>query len=183
MRHPSLVLTVTLWLSLGFHTDLSAQVTQAPQAKRQPIVCKWTTLDGMNYYLSGDKVTDMKKLEPILSALHDPETDRLRALSNSSQHAGTVFLIGGTVLLIGGVAAVGSDPNSNGIDAQQTAGILGVLLGLAGDYIGAFRLEESLTSKFAAVQRYNAVVHGDDLTSFNRPSQPGFHAQLLAFHF
>lgn len=183
MRHPSLFLVVTFWISFGSYPGLWAQETQPTPVQRQPIVCKWTTLDGMNYYLGGDKVTEMKKLQPILSALHDPETDRLAALSNSSQDSGTVFLIGGTVLLIGGVASIGSDTNSGGIDAQQAAGIVGVLLGLGGDYVGAFKLEESLTSKFAAVQRYNAVVHGEDLSYLPPSSQPAFQAQLLALQF
>ena len=170
-------------MSLGLHSGLGAQQAPPAPAKRQPIVCKWTTLDGMNYYLAGDKVTDTKKLQPIISDLHDPEADRLIKLSAQSKDSGILFLAGGTVLLIGGGGLIVTDPNSGSLDEKQTFGLALVLAGLAGDYLGAFKLEESLTSKFAAVQRYNAVVHGDDLTSFNRPPKPAFQAQLLTFRF
>ncbi|GEM_PF-2000136 len=168
----------------------SAQTPQsatAPQPeKRKPIVSKWTTLDGMRYYYAGVKVADDDSLKNLISPLKDPEANRLLDVSSGSHTAGVVFLVGGTACLIGGLSMAGGnyDSNSQSFNSTGTAGLVVALVGLVGDYVGVFKLEESMTSKFAAVQRYNALVRGEDeaVTSWNLP-KAGIQTDLLTFKF
>lgn len=157
-----------------------------PQAPlpRKPIVCKWTTLEGMRYYYDGLKIDDDQSLKNVISPLKDPEADRLLALSSSSRAAGIGFLAGGTLFLAGGlvVALDNYDSGNRSFNSTGAVGLVAAAAGLIGDYIGAFKLVQSRTSRFAAVQRYNAIVHGDLQTSWGIPER-GVHADLLALKF
>ena len=90
----------------------------------------------------------------------------------------------GGLMVLGGIVMAASSSNSspNSLDSQQVTGLVIALAGLVGDYAGIFKIAESYTSKFSAVQRYNAIVHGDDLAPMSRQG-PLFQAQLLAFRF
>lgn len=151
---------------------------------RKPIVCKWTTLQGMCYYYDGLKVDDDQSMKNIISPLKDPEADRLLALSSNSRTAGIGFLAGGTLFLAGGLvlALDNYDSVNRSFNSTGAVGLVAAAAGLIGDYIGAFKLVQSRTSRFAAVQRYNAIAHGDAPTSWGLPER-GIHADLLALKF
>lgn len=163
-----------------------ATVPPPPASGNKPIVVKWVVLGGMNYYQSGLNVSDNKSLEAIIDSLNDAKATQLLKKSESSHDAAVVWLVGGGVFFVGGLVTVFVDPNTNStynsIDTQQVVGLSGMLVGLVGGYVGAFKFADSQTEKFAAVQQYNAVVHGDDLSSYNF-RQPGFKTELLAFRF
>lgn len=153
---------------------------------RKPIVCKWTTMEGMKYYYSGAKIEDRRSLGEIVSTLHDPEVDRLWRVTTSSEDVGVIFSISGGALFLGGLGIAMSSPNftsnSTTLDGTETAGLIVTLGGLVAGYVGIFKLEESNTSKFAAIQRYNAVIHGDDTLSLNS-SRPGIRMDLVTLKF
>lgn len=169
-------------------SSLWAQTAPAPTAAetRKPIVCKLTTLEGMQYYHLGSKIDGDDKLWPLLAPMNDPEINRLVGVSKGSHTAGVVLLVGGTGLLVGGLVVAGDNYNNQtqSFNSSATTGLLLALVGAVGDYVGAFKLDESLTSKFAAVQRYNALVRGEDetVTSWNLP-RDGFRTDVLAFKF
>ncbi len=97
---------------------LFAQETKAAPILKKSIVYKWTTLEGMNYYFSGLKVTDYKNLEKIILPMDDPESTRLLRQSEDSRIWGSGGILSGDVIfIIGGVRAVndfGANRNSNG---------------------------------------------------------------------
>lgn len=152
----------------------------------EPIFMKWAVIGGMNYFHSGVKVNDYESLEAIILPLNDPEATRLLKKSKESNDSGVAFLVGGGILTVGGLVAVLVDPNTNPnynyIDTQQAIGLSAALVGLVGDYIGIFRLEDSKTEQFSAVQQYNAVVHGEELPPMSF-RQPAFKTELLTFKF
>ncbi len=183
-----IVLMPVLFVGFLFHSVCGAQAarpTAAPTPeKRKPIVCKWTTLEGMRYYYSGAKIADDKSLGNLISPLNDPEANRLMDVSSGSHTSGVVLLVGGSVCLVGGLVVAGSnyDNGSQALNSTGTSGLVIALAGLVGDYVGLFKIEESRTAQFAAVQRYNAIVHGDDETTWNLP-KPGMQTQLLTLKF
>jgi hypothetical protein len=163
----------------------TAQPTAAPTPeKRKPIVCKWNTLGGMRYYYAGLKIADGQSLKKIISPLNDPEANRLLDVSSGSHTAGVAFLIGGIPCLVGGLLTAGSnyDNTTRSLNSTGTAGLIVAAVGLVGDYIGAFKLQESKTSEFAAVQRYNVLVRGEEETSWNLPKS-GVQTELLTLKF
>ena len=134
-------------LLMGFllHSVCEAQTAQPTPEKRKPIVCKWNTLGGMRYYYAGLKIADGQSLKNIISPLNDPEANRLLNVSSGSHTAGVAFLIGGIPCLVGGLLTVGRnyDNTTRSLNSTGTAGLIVAAVGLVGDYIGAFKLQES----------------------------------------
>jgi hypothetical protein len=160
-----------------------AQDAKPTPVIRKPIVMKWTTLEGLHYFFAGTNVDRLENLEGIISPLKDKEADRLLSLSESSTDSGTVCLVGGSALLLGGLFAVGAGgPDNNQLNNTQTIGLVIAVVGAVGDYVGLFKLAESETAKFAAVQRYNQVIHGDTDVSWNT-NHPSTPSDLLTFKF
>lgn len=84
-----------------------------PTQGHKPIVMKWEVLGGMNYYQSGEKVSDDKSLEAIIDPLNDAKASQLLKKSESSHDAGVVWLVGGGVFTVGGLVTIFADPNTN----------------------------------------------------------------------
>lgn len=179
----SLALGIFFVSSMLMAASKKPKVKPAPPEIRKPIVMKWTTLEGMRYYYLGLKIDDSKSMRSIISPLNDSEANRLLKVSSDSESSGVVFLVGGGVLTLGGLIGAASGPvDGDQVNTGQAIGIGIALLGLVGDYIGIFKLTESETAQFSAVQRYNQVVHGDTDVSWNYHS-PSIQADLLAFKF
>jgi len=168
-----------------------ASITAAQEAtpavspeKRKPIIVKYTTINGINFYYSGLKLKSNNDLRKVMGPQTDPELNRLLKLSDDDFSSGTAFLIAGTPVLAGGIVfAVVSYNGGNNIDRTgQAVGWSGALVGLVVDYIGIFKFFEAHTSRYAAVERYNAILHGDDLEPLTL-QQRGIQADLLAFDF
>jgi len=153
---------------------------------RKPIVMQWKSLEGVHYYYLGKNVDDFDSLGKIIYPLHDYEASRLLTDSKNSNDSGTLFTVGGLAVVLGGEVLFWTDPNSrtnsNNIDAQQGTGFVLSLGGLACALVGAFQLGDSQADQFNAVQRYNAVVHGDDQAGWNN-RQPKIQAELLTLKF
>jgi hypothetical protein len=176
-----------LLLAFLFHSVSMAQPPQPTPApeKPQPIVTKWTTLEGMVYYHDGVRIKDDDSLKTVVSALNDPEANRLLDVSSTSHTAGVVLLVGGSAVLIGGAVVAVNNYNiaSHSLNSSGAVGVVIALAGLVGDYIGTFKLKESQTSKYAAVQRYNVIVRGEqEEAGWNQP-KPAMGAELLALKF
>src|SRR5580704_3274335 len=170
LKKPNVFVTVVLVVFLFSSVLMAEEIKPTPPTPmtRKPIVVKWTTVEGVRYYYSGIKVGDSKSLETIISPLNDPEANRLLKVSRDSNSAGVFYIVASLPLIVGGLIWTGVSYN-NGVN-MDTGGEVGggviALVGLVGDYIGVFKIVESKTSQFAAVQRYNAIIHGDDETSW-----------------
>ncbi len=161
-----------------------AQEAKPTPAARKPIIVRWNTMKGMNYYLSGVKVNDHASLEKIILPLNDPEATRLLKLSEDSKDSGVFFLVAGLPLTLGGgiVEGVAYNHGINSDTGAEVAGGIGLIVGLVGDYVGLFKLAESQTSQFAAVQRYNLIVTGNGDLSWNQP-KPSLNLASLTIPF
>lgn len=155
--------------------------------KRKPIVMKWETMGGIRYYFSGIQIKDRESLEHVIGPLNDPAANQLLVDAKHSQDASVFWLISGGVAMIGGLVMIGVDANvvnkTDQVDGQEIVGGVIACLGLVGDYVGLFKMIDAKADEFEAIQRYNAVVHGDDLESFRPVPRNGVHADLLTFKF
>ncbi len=155
--------------------------------KRKAIVVKFTTVEGLRYYYAKEELKDFVSVDKLIRTLNDAEANRLLGVSKSSGDVGVPLLVGGIGVLVLGLSVIASDNNlqtGNGqIDSQVSAGIGVGLVGLVLEYVGAFELAQAETSKFAAVQRYNAVIRGEDETITWNINQPELKANFLAFNF
>lgn len=159
-------------------------VTPTATPARKPIVVKYRTMEGINFYYSGLKIGDNKELAKIIQPLNDPEINRLLKLSNDDVGSGTALLIAGTPVLVGGIvwSAVSYNGGNNIDTGGEIAGGAVAVVGAVLDYVGLFKFLEFHTARFAAVQRYNAIIHGDDLEPLSL-QKPGLQTDLLAFDF
>jgi hypothetical protein len=154
---------------------LGAQETVSASQPKKAIVCKWTTLGGMKYFLSGQKV-DGKDLEQTVFSLKDAEATRLLKQSEDSNTLGWIGIGGGGALMVAGLIGLNQDNHPNTVNpVWATAGLGGTVIAVA----GAFLLQQGRTSQFAAVQRYNQVIHGEVDMSFNTTKMPVM--PMLAF--
>ncbi len=178
-----------LFLAYSICGAQTVQPTTAPApaaGKRKPITMEWGGLNGIHYYYAGYKADGVEGLSGIITSLHDPEATRLVAAARNDENTGGLFTVGGLVFLAAGAIVVGTDPNSQkttqDIDGRQAAGLGMSLAGLVGGVFGLLNLDDAKADEFNAVQRYNAVVRGEDETSWNLPD-PGLRTKLLTLKF
>jgi len=154
-----------------------------PPPIRKPIVAKWDLFGGMEYYYDGIKITDDQTLKAFLDTVHDPETDHLLQQSQSDHTLGVVGLVGGSALILGGALSGNTTDNGQQYNLTATSGIL-FLVGAVVDFGGALFFQESNTTKFTAVERYNQVVRGEpDLSVENWQTTPPPANLSVAFNF
>lgn len=158
-----------------------------PTVKRKPIVMKWETIGGIRYYFSGIQIKDHDSLVHVIEPLNDPDANQLLSDSKHSGDASVFWLVSGCAVMVGGLVLVGTDPNvtnhQNVVDGQEVAGLVICGVGLVGGYVGLFKMIDSKAEEFEAIQRYNAVIHGDDLDAFHPIHRNGLNADLLTFKF
>ena len=188
LKKTSTLLTVLLGILFSQSVLMAQKVKPTPAATpaRKPISMKWGVFGGMNYYHAGVRITDDKSLEAIINPLGNAKASQLLKDSENSEGTGVFLLVGGTVLMVGGLVTNGVDttPTNNGntLDTQQAVGLSVALAGVVVDLIGAFKVDDARTEKFAAVQQYNAIVHGEELPPMNF-RQPTVKTELLTFKF
>jgi len=137
----------------------------------------------MQYYYAGIRITDDQSLKAFLDTIHDPETDQLLQQSQSDHTLRVVGLVGGSALILGGALSGNTTDNGQQYNLTATSGIL-FLVGAVVDFGGALFFQESNTSKFTAVERYNQIVRGEtDLSVENRQSNSPPGNLSVAFKF
>lgn len=134
-----------------------------PMALRHPIVAKWTTLQGMRYYHEGFELDGKMgpTLGSVIYSLNDPQATALLRKSENDESVGLFGSIGGSGLFLTGLFTSNYNQQTNQINISPASAIL-MSVGLVTEFIGDLVLIESRTSKFAAVERYNQVVRGED---------------------
>jgi hypothetical protein len=143
-----------------------------PPPIHRPIVAKWDLFGGMKYYYDGILIADDQSLKAFLDTVHDPQVDHLLQQSQSDHTVGILGLVGGNALILGGVLSGNSTDNGQQYNLTATSGVL-ILVGAVVDFGGALLFQESNTTKFTAVERYNQIVRGEtDLSVENRQSAP-----------
>ena len=176
-------IVIAILLSLPLQSLAKAEGDKPAAEKRKPIVVKFKTMQGLQYFHAGKKLEKLADFQDIVTPVKDGECDRLLKESGSDETTGVVLLVAGGAVLVGGVVVGVSDPyRGDTLDGQQTVGLIIGLAGLVGDYVGIFKIVDAQTAKFAAVQRYNAIIHGDDLNELTLQKR-GVQMDLLAFRF
>ncbi len=147
------------------NVPLMAQEIKPTPLLQKPIVCKWTTLGGMRYFFAGKRI-EGKDLEQTIFSLKDMEATKLLKQSEDCETLGWFGIGIGVPLMVAGVVGLANTATNNPNVVNPlwaSTGLGGAVIGVA----GSFLLIQGRTSQFAAVQRYNAVIHDEGDMSFN----------------
>ncbi|HET9869766.1 MAG TPA: hypothetical protein VFR02_04650 [bacterium] len=133
-----------------------------PVVQRQPILAKWTTLEGMRYYYDGVLLDNGKGLglAQVLYPLNDGQATGLLRKSEDDESLGLGAVLGGSLLMGAGLLTSDYDQANRQVHVPVGSAIA-LIVGIVADFAGGLWLEESRTAKFAAVERYNQVVRGE----------------------
>ena len=162
-----------LTLALTALPALAAAPISKPKAKNppppplvpmhKPIVAKWTTVQGMRYYHDGFLLDEGKgpTLDSVIYSMNDAQASALLHKSENDESLGLFSYVGGGALFIGGLLSTNYNEQTRQWNVS-TGSVVVMGLGTVVEFVGRLLISESITSKFAAVQRYNQVVRGED---------------------
>jgi hypothetical protein len=173
-------------LLLGAATLAAAEQEAAPSPSPflKPLAVKWTSSGNPSYFQADKKVGNGKELKAIIDSLNDPVATRLLAQSEVQETWGTAGLVGGMVMIAGGITASSIDTINNGWDGKiDTETAILVFGGLGVDLLSLLVLDESTSSRFASVERYNQVLHKEPGLSLSLPGNASKPGLRLAFQF
>jgi hypothetical protein len=160
---------VALVLSLS---PLTSRV-QAGEIKWQksPIETHWSFW-GMDYTLAGQKLENFNDLSDVLEPQNDPEITRLLSDAREKGSVGEIGRLVGTL----GVGWGGGSLLFNDSASSHSAHVAVLLSGVGLDFLASLFLDDSRAEKYNAVQRYNALVRGEDSSL---PAPPSDEKSLL----
>jgi hypothetical protein len=152
---------------------LGVSAAQAGEIKWQksPIQTHWSFW-GMDYTLAGQKLESSQDFSAVLESLNDPETTRLWADSQNQGALGSVGRLIGTL----GVGWGGVNLLFNDSPSTHSAHVAVLLSGVGLDLLASLFTKDSRSEKYNAVQRYNALVRGEDSSL---PAAPADEKSLL----
>jgi hypothetical protein len=159
---------LTAWFFLfGF---LAAQAREIKWQK-SPIQTHWSFW-GMDYTLAGEKLNSFQDFSDALEPQNDPEINRLLADSREKNSLGEIGRLVGTL----GVGWGGVNLLFNNSSSTRSTHVTVLLSGVGLDLLASLFMDDSRTEKYNAVQRYNALVRGEDSSL---PAAPADEKSLL----
>jgi hypothetical protein len=146
-----------------------------------PIQTHWTALGGMQY-LQNNKVLSGPELKMVISSLNDSQASTLLNQSESDETLGFFGLGGSVALSVTSLFFPDTIIHVAGLNIStpyMPLAVPGAVLGIVG---GLLELD-SITEKYASVQRYNHVTNQCDSVTWNLSPQEDGLALRLSYAF